>query len=245
MDVKVILALLSTVAFMGCQSKPKPIVSTGPDAAPLPKVMLLCGGQSNMTGQGQRLDDPFPADPLVSGYTMNQRRGPCYSAAVYLAHQGIPKQVVAVNCAMGGVSISSWVPNGDLYNACIYHAGPFMGPPIVGFIFYQGEADYRTDLPWAQMFTSMVRGFQHDFGSSFPVAFAQLANTGDLTNPPEDPTDPAMTSWAAFKTAQTAAIQPGIQMIHTDDFHTVDGIHLGKDAYWSIGIRLAQALSGD
>lgn len=197
--------------------------------------MLICAGQSNMLGTNQLTG--FPEDSLVT-YNAGNRAGPCYYAAILLAHSPTPRKVIAVQCAVGGTSISRWIPGADLYEACVNKVRSAQGNqpvPYVGLIFYQGEDDYKDGLHWPQMFTQMVQGFRSDLKNvSLPIVYAQLGAEPGLV-----PSDQIL--WGAFQDSQATAQQPGIEMIMVKDLPTSDGIHHGT-TYDIIGQRFANDL---
>lgn len=205
-------------------------------------VTLVCGGQSNMVGTKQEL--PFDQDGLVTPVNM-LRQGPCYAAAVELAHQFPIKRVVAVNCAVGGSSINRWTPGADLYSACVQMVKANKDGPIMGLLFYQGEADvWDTSGLWPTKFISSMRGLQQDLAlGDTPVVFAQVGAWCDLYDACATPE--ARTGWADFQTLQEAGQTTGISMIRTKDLPTIDGIHHSRASYQEIGHRFALRLVAD
>lgn len=203
-------------------------------------VMLVCGGQSNMYGVGQV--KWFDDDNLVKAINM-QRQGPCYAAARDLAHMLGPRQVIAVQCAVGGSSIKTWAKGSANYDACVdlvLKTRETYKAAYAGFIFYQGESDFKSGLDWPVLFTAMVRNFQTDIAlGSTPIVYAQIGAYCDLPDMHCEQSD--KDAWASFRDTQGTAEQPGIRMIMVKDLPTTDGVHHGN-TYTEIGDRFAKDL---
>jgi hypothetical protein len=134
----------------------------------------------------------------------------------------------AVECAVGGTMISTWIPGGSNYRACMTKLA---GRPIKGVFFFQGEQDATTEPgrthDWANAFRSIVSAL------NAPVVFAQLGNVND----------PALPYWDHIKTEQASIAMTGVRMIKTDDLDPREGVHFTQDGYKTIAARFSQALN--
>lgn len=235
--------------FVGCDRSSHPIIPGLPPLATSPTVpapglekdLLICAGQSNMQGVGTQ--HYYSEDPLIKG--MNNRQGPCFSAAMVLAHTPTARQITIINCAVGGSKIASWQRGSQNYQKCLSDITQSQTVPpmkIMGLLFYQGESDASPGMvTWPQDFTQVMRAFQSDLNApSLPIVYAQIGAYCDIPGMVcEDATKQA---WADFQDLQVQAQAPGIRMIQTKDLPTWDGVHHTDDTYLVIGRRFANQL---
>lgn len=171
--------------------------------------------------------------------------GLSFGDALYAAYSD--RDIGLVPCAKGGSSIQEWQldrskPQEDtLYGSCLLRirAAQERGR-VMGFLFYQGEADttrFAKADRWGESFLRMVDDLRADLGDAgLPVIFAQLATV----LPPDADHRPA---WDHLKTLQAGITKDRVAMVRTDDLPLMgDGLHLSAESEVELGRRFAQAL---
>ena len=117
-----------------------------------------------------------------------------------------------------------------LYNAMV---NPFIGFPIKGAIWYQGESNEGRSDSYSVLFPSMICDWRDKWGYDFPFYFVQLAN---FRNPQYFD---ANSGWAPLREAQTKALElSNTGMAVTIERGLADDIH-PKDKQ-EVGRRLAE-----
>ncbi|HWV75664.1 MAG TPA: sialate O-acetylesterase [Pseudosphingobacterium sp.] len=117
-----------------------------------------------------------------------------------------------------------------LYNAMV---APFIGFPIKGAIWYQGESNAGRALAYRELFPDMINDWRSKWGrGNFPFYFVQLANFMKK----ED--SPVTSDWAMLREAQTYALKlPNTGMAVTADIGDEADIHPKNKQ--EVGRRLA------
>jgi sialate O-acetylesterase len=120
-----------------------------------------------------------------------------------------------------------------LYNGMIH---PFVGYTMRGAIWYQGEANCRTNLApiYQEMFTLMIEDWRARWNDDFAFYFVQLANFKKPT------VEPGIDSeWATVQNQQRLTLElPGTGMATINDVGAANDIH-PKDKK-TVGQRLAR-----
>jgi Carbohydrate esterase, sialic acid-specific acetylesterase len=228
--------------------------ATGSAGTPLPTPdeVFVLAGQSNMLGRGFPLSDGASSDPHLLVWRTKAWKvaldplgdkkvaengvGPGMTFGLGALQHLQPETVGVVMCAVGGTTISKWLPGRSVYTDCIdqVHAA---GGHIDGIIFLQGESDATNQSDaeaWAKRFSSVLKGFRTDLGTDVPFVIGQI---GKIT----------ASGFGYQKTvrsqqATAATAHPGLAMITTKDLPTgSDGLHFSVDSYRTIGKRFATA----
>lgn len=129
-----------------------------------------------------------------------------------------------------------WTPSA-LWNGMVRPLVPYA---IKGVIWYQGESNADRAEQYQTLFPAMIEAWRKEWGQEepFPFLFVQLAN---FSNWHADPKDPAESTWAELREAQTKTLQasPNTGMAVTIDIGDATDIH-PKDKQ-TVGRRLALA----
>lgn len=126
------------------------------------------------------------------------------------------------------------VKNGNqptaLYNAMVE---PFIGFPIEGAIWYQGESNASRAMAYRTLFPDMIKDWRNKWGiGNFPFYFVQLANYKKKEE------SPVASDWAMLREAQTYALTlPNTGMAVIMDIGDADDIHPKNKQ--DVGKRLA------
>lgn len=161
---------------LGVPTLKDPVNTCTPPPPPGAEEVWLLMGQSNMSGEA---GGTFPAMPGIT-YLYGTPRGLGYAFGMERVRLGHP--VTLIQCGASGSKMNTWTVGGGNYDICLSNARN-SGLQITGAVFSQGEND-ATDpiaVPWRQMFETMVRGLQSEFGSHFNVVYLE---TGDLVGDP-------------------------------------------------------------
>lgn len=186
--------------------------------------VFVLAGQSNMLGQDASGPNPS-IGPAAS-----------FATAITAATGSAP---TIVQCAVSGSFLSSWVPGGDLYQACLASTRQAVasGGEVAGVMFWQGESesgDQALATTWAARFGSFVSGFRGVFGADVPVVFAQLDTPTGV--------DPAVVPyWNIVQQQQASVSIARVSMVVTSDLPTV-GEHVTATGYVTAGQRFAAAM---
>lgn len=110
-----------------------------------------------------------------------------------------------------------------LFETCMK---PWIGFPVKGAIWYQGEANTHNAELHTIIFTALIKSWRKYWGDDFPVYFAQLSS---FQNP----------AWPAFRNSQRLLMEhiPGTGMAVTSDVGEKDDIHPKRKK--EVGERLA------
>ncbi len=110
-----------------------------------------------------------------------------------------------------------------LFETCMK---PWIGFPIKGAIWYQGEANVHNVGLHTALFTALIKSWRKYWGADFPVFFAQLSS---FQNP----------AWPAFRNSQRILMEqiPGTGMAVTSDVGDSTDIHPKRKK--EVGERLA------
>lgn len=120
-----------------------------------------------------------------------------------------------------------------LFNGMV---NPFVGYTIRGAIWYQGEANSRSNLApiYREMFTLMIQDWRSRWGDDFDFYFVQLAN---FKKPSIEPGNES--EWATVQNQQRLTLElPGTGMATINDVGAANDIH-PKDKK-TVGQRLAR-----
>lgn len=136
---------------------------------------------------------------------------------------------------MKTIEVSSFdAKNGNqptaLYNAMVK---PFIGFPIEGAIWYQGESNAGRAVAYRDLFPAMIKDWRSKWGvGDFPFYFVQLANYMKKEDAP------IASDWAMLREAQTYALKlPNTGMAVIMDIGDKDDIHPKNKQ--EVGRRLA------
>ncbi len=195
-------------------------------------------GQSNMTGTIYAKQSPVPHVTMNysganrSPYPQPEYSGPGIEFGRQRASKG--KEVLLLQCAVGGTKIDRWVPGADLYESCMGLIDA-TGLPVTGVLFSQGENDTVAPVPWKDQFGLMVGGLRSKVGS-VPIIYAQL---GALPQPSGN-----AVFYSFIKQEQASVSLPGVHMITQDDLALCEGWHFCTESYAEIGRRMERAVQG-
>jgi len=216
-------------------------------AANYPQIRLLNVGKAKASQPARDMDivkdgggkgkkgSPAPAaKPGLAWKICTPQTVPNFAAVLYYFGQRLNKElrvpVGLINSSKGGTPIEAWSvagpKGGDRYNGMIAPVKPFA---IRGAIWYQGEANVRDGLKYADKMKTLIGGWRQVWGYDFPVYFVQL--------PP----------WSRYKSgslprlweAQAASLKiSGTGMVVTTDL--VDSIrNIHPKNKFDVGNRLA------
>lgn len=236
--------------------------ATVPTAIPVPEVVFILAGQSNLLGTTD--NPPQPALPLARLTAPGQpwaafpaqTRGPAVFVAAGFAAKLQGRTVGLLQCAAGGATLWDWRPRpveaNMLHTRCVTRArqAQAAGSTIAGLLWYQGESDAldpatqpptaaQTVDQWAATFGALVAAFRADLGlPELPVALAQMASTGAPVRYP---------NWAAVQQQQALAAQqiPRSVLVPLGDMdasYRVDEVHLSTAGYELAGNRFVTYL---
>lgn len=225
--------------------------TSAPTAAPTPAsapVLYVLAGQSNLIA-GAPLPDTAAEDAAISTFDWGWRKGlPVGGIAVSFARARAPTdgRVGVLNCAVGGSAILDWARDmlgpGNLYDACLARIRA-SGLRPAAILFYQGEADARTDVDvrgyppdpdhWARDFGTVVDAFRTDLGdSALPVLFARIAYTTDPVGYPR---------WPEVQAQQDIASRSNALRVPMSGVTLRDEVHLDDASAAFMGWRFADA----
>ena len=176
------------------QQQKNPVPAPTPDPARERVMVLLIGGQSNASNNGElyeEADDPrilnlhdgrcwIARHPLLG----SPRRGasPWIAAARALLEGGAAERVVLIATAVGGSSIKSWSPpDGEFYRRMLdrMHESERAGLPVTQLLWIHGEHDAVHGTPgdvYESGLASMINGARAALGREIPayIAIASL-----------------------------------------------------------------------
>lgn len=81
----------------------------------------------------------------------------------------------------------------SLYNGMV---APFLGIKIKGIIWYQGEANSKNAVEYADLFKAMITDWRQKWGQDYPFIFAQLPNYANQNN-----------RWITLRESQAKALE--------------------------------------
>lgn len=81
----------------------------------------------------------------------------------------------------------------SLYNGMV---APFLGIKIKGIIWYQGEANSKNAVEYADLFKTMITDWRQKWGHDYPFIFAQLPNYANQNN-----------RWITLRESQAKALE--------------------------------------
>ena len=119
---------------------------------------------------------------------------------------------------------------GYLYRQTIAPLAPFA---IRGVVWYQGEANCREGLPYADKMKNLIEGWRQVWGREFPFYFVQIAPFG------HDPPANLKYFWeaqaAALKVPRTGIVVTTDLVQDLDDVHAVNKFEVGNRlALWAL-----------
>ncbi len=184
------------------------VIQSGGDTLTLSDVLVgdvwLCSGQSNMAGNVNKRAEAAQDDyPLIrhftSGGAARKRRAAAaawqattpqtvsgFTATGYFFGRELYREldvpIGLIKAAVGGTAIEPWTPKeahelatGGLYRR---HIAPLVPFAIRGVIWYQGEANSRTEKvakPYASLLTAMIKSWRKAWGQEeLPFFYVQL-----------------------------------------------------------------------
>lgn len=108
------------------------------------------------------------------------------------------------------------------YNGMI---APFVGYPLKGVLWYQGEGNANNPFPYRDLFQLLIKDWRQQWHRpELPFLFVQLANYEPRGPRPYDPNDAGL--WTFLRESQAAALQlPATGMVTAIDIGESDNIH--------------------
>ncbi len=144
--------------------------------APQPaRDIVVAGGVKRKKGQ--------PAPPAVTGpawKVCTPQNVPGFSAVLYYfghrLHKDLDVPVGLINSSWGGSPIEAWIvqgpKGGGMYNGMIAPLEPFA---IRGTIWYQGEANVKIGLNYADKMKALIEGWRKVWDCDSPFYFVEIA----------------------------------------------------------------------
>lgn len=119
-----------------------------------------------------------------------------------------------------------------LYNAMV---APFIGYPIKGVLWYQGESNAGRPEEYADLLPALIKDWRHQFNNpNLPFVYAQLPNFMDVDYLPSE------SGWALLRESQLKALRvPNTAMTVNIDLGEWNDIH--PDNKKDVGERMALA----
>lgn len=238
-------------------------LAAGQAADPVRDIWILAG-QSNMVGRAN-LEGAEQPDPrvfvlgkdgvwAVAREPLHEERTGLSGARIG-AGLGLPfaKEMVRISgtpiglvpVAVGGTSLWQWDPSDpkSLY-ASMMKRVRLAGGRVKGVLWYQGEADARTDRAdqYEARFVEFVRALRRDLGNdALPVYYAQI---GRYAAPEQAPRVPA--AWTRLREVQRTLEDrlANLRMAATLDLEMEDHVHLNRDGLRRLGMRFAHLANG-
>jgi sialate O-acetylesterase len=132
----------------------------------------------------------------------------------------------------GNSGISAQNQPTALFNGMV---APFVGFPVRGFVWYQGESNTGNADEYEKLLTAMIEDWRKQWNQkNLPFLYAQLPNFNEVDYLPVE------SQWARLREAQRAALKvPNTAMVVTIDLGEWNDIHPGNKK--PIGDRLALA----
>jgi len=156
---------------------------------------------------------------------------------------GVP--IGLVPCAHGGTSMDQWSPalkdkGGDSLYGGMIRRFQAVGGKVKGVLWYQGESDANPQAAplFADKFKALIAAIRSDFGQpDLPFYYVQIGRY--VSSGPAGP-------WNAVQEAQRLAEEsiPNTGMVTCADCNLDDGIHVGTEDLWTLGVRLANLAAG-
>ena len=260
-----LLAVLGVSCLLGCSAStpvPQPAALQPPvPAVPAVLDIVLLAGQSNMAGRG-----PIePSDRIPAPHVWMLDRDGHWQPAADPVHYDKPVAAVGpgrsfgiavaaatghdiglVPAAVGGSSITSWVPGGydratqtHPYDDALARARAAMQRgPLVAILWHQGESDTDSLLapPYAERLRAMIGRLRTDLhASDTPFLIGQLGHYADRPWTPWDSTVDAAHQAAARDLAHVAFV-PSTGLVHRGD-----RLHFDAASARELGRRFAAA----
>ena len=230
------------------------------DQTPLPDPhfhLYLLIGQSNMAGRGVVDEESTRIDPRVSmlakDLTWQPAKdplhfdkpaagvGPGLAFGKQLAQAEPQVRIGLIPCAVGGTSITVWVP-GATDKATATHPYDDMlrrvreatkAGVLTGIIWHQGESDVHAHVAYAQSLTALIARLRQDLAAGeIPFVAGELSNFKD----PADP-DTAAFNAALHELAQTV---PHVGWVSAAGLeHKGDFLHYNAASARTLGQRYA------
>lgn len=213
-----------------------PVVEPEPPIVITPTIeyeIWVLMGQSNME---LNHDMNFDADPQIqmAGSWPDGRAGAGYAFA--LKRKEKVKNILLIQCAIGGTPIERWTVGGDLYEYCKTQMEPYLGQ-ITGVLYAQGEADASKSYPetWKAKFEAMATDVTAFVGRPIPIIFNQLGQF-------YFPGWPTPTYRDHIRQEQANVSLPNVQMVVTENVQPAEGWHYSKNEMLIIGRKMEEKL---
>ena len=227
--------------------------------------LWLLAGQSNMVGRA-RLSESVAPDPNVrvlrasgewevASEPLHESRpgpeGPIGAglglpfAKDMLRRSGVP--VGLIPTAVGGTSLWQWDPTlrdeKSLYGNLLKQVRR-AGGRVTGVLWYQGEADARTDhtAEYPERMRRFVAMLRADLGDAqLPFYYVQIGRNASPAKPPR--TSLALNAIQDAQLRLEPDLAPGV-MTAAVDLEMEDYVHVNADGLRRLGLRLAHLASG-
>jgi sialate O-acetylesterase len=230
--------------------------------------LWILAGQSNMVGRAELKDVEQPDERIhvlkpksgdwdLAKEPVHERRE--RNDMVIGAGLGLPfaKEMVRrtrvpiglIPTAVGGTSLWQWDPalktkgRESLYGNMLLQFEE-AGGRVRGMLWYQGEADTRSDrvAQYMERFRNFVAAVRSDLRSpDLPIYTTQLSR---YVITPTDRTDG---TWSAMREVQRQAARriQGVHVVSGIDLGLVDLIHVDTEGLKTLGMRFAKQVCGD
>lgn len=238
------------------------------------RLQFLIAGQSNASGRGrvtrivtpghksifmygndyvwkkayEPVDDPSGQIDSVSDDIANLTDINGHSFALQCA-QGLvaaDRRIDLIPCAMGGTSMSQWLPGGDrldrttLYGSANYRRTQAAVATLTAVLYF-GHENQAGEANYATQWSNLVSEFRTDYGASVPFIYCQLAKHTDTTQNGKQHASADVQR--RQETGSGDALEmTNMHMITTFDLSLIDSIHLDEIAQRKIGDRMALAI---
>ncbi len=176
-----------------------------------------------------------PAGPIGAGLGLS-------FAKDMVRRTGIP--IGLIPCAVGGTSLWQWEPGQKLYTNMLARVRA-AGGRVQGLLWYQGEADARTDrlTEYGDRFRAFVSQLRADFNDpKLPFYFAQIGRYAAPEAPPR--TAHAQGVMREVQRLSEPAL-PRAAMAATLDLEMQDHVHVNTAGLRRLGARFARLACKD
>ena len=193
-----------------------------------PTVWMLTAG-----GEWAPAIDPIHFDkPKVAGVGLGRTFGIEYAKA----HPGVI--VGLIPCAVGGVSLDQWKPDGKLYVDAIGRAKLAMKRGTIrGILWHQGEADTKPEkiATYAARLDALVARFRADLGApAVPLIVGQLGVFDPAKNAARVPFNAMILKYPDGR--------PNVACVTSEGFKSIgDDTHFDAASQRELGRRYAEA----
>jgi hypothetical protein len=233
---------------------------TGAGAADPDFQLYLLIGQSNMAGRGTVDAQSSPADPRV--LMLNKERqwvpaadplhfdkptagvGPGLAFGTAMAEAAPGKRIGLLPCAVGGSSITAWVPGATdaatrthPYDDMLARVIPALTQgTLKGILWHQGESDRGTASAYAAELTALVTRLRQDLGApAVPFVAGELA----LFKPD---LEPSTTAFNAILHSLEGTLPAYAVVSAADLTDRGDQLHFDTPSARTLGVRYATAM---